>query len=104
MALHQGGEVVVGHPRVERLLDVADVGAVQKILVDEVLDVAELQLDGGPHVVEAHDLRRTSWTIFSPRSTLPRWLFAISSTKRSSKTSLSINGYSCLRAGMSSEK
>src|ERR1700733_2374908 len=31
-----------------------------------------------------------SATIFSPRSRFPRWLLAISSTKRSSKISLSI--------------
>src|SRR5438105_11783130 len=35
-----------------------------------------------------------SWMIFSPRSTLPRWLLAISSTNRSSKISLSINALS----------
>src|SRR3569623_599791 len=39
-----------------------------------------------------------SWMIFSPRSTLPRWLFAISSTNRSSKMSLSINCF-LLRGG-----
>ena len=45
------------HLRVERLLDVADVGAVAEILVNEGIDVAELQLDRGMDVVEAHDPR-----------------------------------------------
>ncbi len=45
------------HLRVECLLDVADVGAVAVRRVDEGVDVAELQLDGGAHVVVAHDLR-----------------------------------------------
>jgi hypothetical protein len=35
------------------LLDVADVFATAEILVDEVVGLAELQLDGGPHIVEA---------------------------------------------------
>ena len=49
--------VLVGQPGVERLLDVADVVAVAEVLVDEVVHVTELQLDGGAHVVEAHDPR-----------------------------------------------
>ena len=42
--------------RVERLLDVADVVALAEVLVDEAVDVAQLQFDGGTHVVEAHNL------------------------------------------------
>ena len=87
--LDQRRVVVVGQLRVQRLLDVADVGAVAEILVDEVAHVAELELDGGAHVVEAHHLGEAVM-IFSPRATRPRWLFAISSTKRSSKISRSI--------------
>jgi len=40
---------------VDGFFDVADVGPVAKILVDEAVDVAQLHLDGGPDIVEAHD-------------------------------------------------
>jgi hypothetical protein len=35
--------------------DVADVGAFAKVRVDEVVDIAELELDRRAHVVEADD-------------------------------------------------
>ena len=43
--------------RVERLLDVADVGSVAEVAMDEPVHVAELQLDRSAHVVEPNDLR-----------------------------------------------
>ena len=43
--------------RFDCFLDVADVVAVAEVLVDEAVDVAQLQLDGGADVVEAHHLR-----------------------------------------------
>jgi hypothetical protein len=43
--------------RVHGLLDVADIVAVAEVLVDEAVDVAQLQLDGGADVIEAHHLR-----------------------------------------------
>ena len=49
----QRGEVVLGQLRVERFLDVANVGAMAEILVDESVDVAELELDRGADVVES---------------------------------------------------
>ena len=57
MALTRVAYSLVGEAGVEGLFDVADVGAVDEILVDEVLDVAELELDAGADVVEADDLR-----------------------------------------------
>ena len=80
------------HLRVERLLDVADVGAVPEVLVDEAVDVAELQLDRRAHVVEANDACEKSAMIFIPRSRLPQWLLASSRTNRSSKMSRLIMG------------
>src|SRR5213076_725839 len=56
-ALHQRGEIVIGQARVDGLLDVADIGAIAKIFVDEGVHVAELKLQGGSHVVESHHLR-----------------------------------------------
>ena len=41
-------------------LDVADVVAVAEVLVDEAVHIAQLQLDGGADVVEAHHLRVVS--------------------------------------------
>ena len=54
--LHQFGVILRLEARVKRFLDVADVVPVAEILVDETVDIAQLQLDGGAHVVEAHDL------------------------------------------------
>lgn len=55
--LDEGGVLVVGEAGVEGLLDVTEVGAAYEVLVNEVLDVAELEFDAGPHVVETDDLR-----------------------------------------------
>ncbi len=55
--LYQSGEVLRLEARVERFLDVADIVAVTKIPVDEAVNVAQLQFDGGAHIVEAYDLR-----------------------------------------------
>jgi hypothetical protein len=46
--------------RVEGFLDVADIVAVTEVLMDEAVDVAQLQLDGGADVIEAHHLRAGS--------------------------------------------
>ena len=42
--------------RVDGLLDIADIVALAKVLVNECVHITQLQLDGGAHVVEAHDL------------------------------------------------
>ena len=55
--LDEGCEMLVGEAGVEGFFDVADIGAVDEVLVDEVLDVAELELDGGADIVEPDDLR-----------------------------------------------
>ena len=47
--------VGLGQLRVDGFLDVADVFARTKIFVDEPVHIAELELDGGPDAVEAHD-------------------------------------------------
>ena len=69
------------------LLDVADVVAVAEILVDEVLHVAQLQLDRGADVVEAHDARVGRDDVEAALARRPQWLLASSSTNRSSKMS-----------------
>ena len=48
-------EMLLRQPRLQDALDVADVVAVAKVLVDEAVEIAELQLDGGAHVVEPRD-------------------------------------------------
>ena len=55
--MYQRGEVIRLEARIERFLDVADIVAVAKIPVDEAVNVAQLQFDGGAHIVEAHNLR-----------------------------------------------
>ena len=84
--LGQLGEVLEAHLSVQGLLDVADVLAPPEILVDEVVHVAELQLDGGPDVVVAHHPAELVDDLL-PRSRRPQWLLAISRTNRSSKGS-----------------
>ena len=39
------------------LLDIANIVALAEVLVNEIVDIAQLQLDGGAHVIEAHNLR-----------------------------------------------
>ena len=47
---------LLGKLRIERFLDVTDIGAANIVPVNEGVHVAELQLDGGAHVVETHHL------------------------------------------------
>src|ERR1700674_4896646 len=54
--LHQRSEVFRLEARVERFLDVANIVAVAKVPVDEAVNVAQLQLDSGAHIIKAHDL------------------------------------------------
>ena len=58
-----------------------------KVLVDEVVHVAELKLDGGAHVVEAHNLAVVADDLKAALAGCPEWLFAISSTNNSLKMS-----------------
>ena len=51
--LDHDGVVFLGHLGVHHALDVADIGAITKILVHKAVHVSELELDGGAHVVEA---------------------------------------------------
>src|ERR1019366_6775673 len=55
--LDECGKILWLEARVERFLDVADIVAAAKVLVDKAVNIAQLQLDGGAHIVEAHDLR-----------------------------------------------
>jgi hypothetical protein len=52
---HQNGIFVPCQAGVEGFLDIADVIAFAKVLVDKGVGIAELQLDRGAHVVETHD-------------------------------------------------
>src|SRR6266511_108917 len=54
--LHQADVIFRRELRVQRFLDVADVVTAAEIAMDEVLNVAQLDLDGGAHVVKAHHL------------------------------------------------
>ena len=54
---HQAGVVCFFEAGIERLLDVADIVTLAEILVNEGIHIAQLDLDGGTHVVEADDAR-----------------------------------------------
>lgn len=65
----QDREFLFGKMRVARLLDIADVGAVGEVFVDEAVHIAELQLDCGAHVVEADYLGKHTYNLQAPLNT-----------------------------------
>src|SRR6185437_10419733 len=64
--LDQRCVLFIGKSRIERLLDVPEIGTVDEIFMNESLDIAELELDGSAHIIEAHHLGKLLNDLQSP--------------------------------------